>query len=418
MRRFEFILTLTVISVFSTFSQWQVVNVDSSGDRFRDVCVVNQNIIWVTKVVTANNICRTTDGGNTWQVFSGINDEIYYVSAVSENKAWVSTIHGDVFVTNNGGLNWIEQLYQPKEFINFLKFFNENTGFFATDPVNDTVGFFFTRNGGINWIRSQNSPVIPYVLALLENCVNALDTNFIWMCVSPTQNQYIFYRLTDGLSSIWHSYPYNETGTFRNAVFSDHNNGLVTGSGKILFTSNGGVNWSLRNSIPGGFTAFDFCIVPGPNWVVLNSGNSILLSKDFFLTWQANSGFSPLYYSDAKDTNSIWIAYGNGNLLKYNFNSIGIIKLGNEIPKDFHLSQNYPNPFNPSTKIRFALQSASDFSIKVYDMLGREVYSIYDSKQAGEYEFTFNGSTFASGIYFYQIKASSFVDTKKMILLK
>ena len=426
MKHFIFTLFLILISVCFIESQWQIVNVDSSGKRFCDVCVVNQNIIWVTKIDTVNNICKTTNGGSTWQIFYGIRDQLYYISAVNDNKAWVSTIHGDVYMTTNGGQNWVMQNYYPKNFINILKFFDENTGFFAADPVNDTVGFFYTRNGGINWTRSQNSPVIPYVLALLENCVNALDTNFIWMCASPSQNQFRFYKLTGGFNSPWQSYPYSESGYFRNAVFKDYNNGLVADAYKVLITTNGGVNWLLRNpQSVGAGPLLDFMIVPGTDWVVIHS-NHILLSKDFCLTWQYDSYFSALYYSDSKDTNSMWIAYNNGNLLKYDFNSIGIIKISNEIPNSFKLHQNYPNPFNPITKVRFALPKYSDFSIMVYDITGREVYSVYDSKQAGEYEFTFEGAAFASGIYFYRLKAGDpssssgqvFIDTKKMILLK
>jgi len=121
---------------------------------------------------------------------------------------------------------------------------------------------------------------------------------------------------------------------------------------------------------------------------------------------------------DAYDTNSVWIAVNKGRLFKYNINYIGVEPVGTDVPISFKLFQNYPNPFNPATKIRFALPKASDFSIKVYDILGREVYSIQDSKQAGEYEFTFDGATNASGIYFYHLKAGSFADTKRMVLLK
>lgn len=88
-------------------------------------------------------------------------------------------------------------------------------------------------------------------------------------------------------------------------------------------------------------------------------------------------------------------------------------------PKIFDLSQNYPNPFNPSTTISYQLPETGNVNIKVYDVLGKEVATLVNNEQrAGSYKVDFNGSSLASGIYYYQIRAGKFVETKKMILLK
>jgi len=88
-------------------------------------------------------------------------------------------------------------------------------------------------------------------------------------------------------------------------------------------------------------------------------------------------------------------------------------------PDGFVLSQNYPNPFNPSTTIRFQVPNSSFVNLKVYDILGNEVATLVnEEKQARGYEVNFNASKLSSGIYFYRIKAGSFVETKKMILLR
>ena len=87
--------------------------------------------------------------------------------------------------------------------------------------------------------------------------------------------------------------------------------------------------------------------------------------------------------------------------------------------EEFHLSQNYPNPFNPSTRIQYSVNSTQKVTLKVYDLLGREITALVnEEKPAGQYEVEFNGTNLPSGIYFYQLKAGSFVETKKMILLK
>ena len=85
----------------------------------------------------------------------------------------------------------------------------------------------------------------------------------------------------------------------------------------------------------------------------------------------------------------------------------------------FELQQNYPNPFNPSTNIQYAISSMQFVTLKVYDILGREVATLFnEEKPAGIYDVEFNGTQLSSGTYFYQLKAGSFIETKKMTLLK
>ena len=87
--------------------------------------------------------------------------------------------------------------------------------------------------------------------------------------------------------------------------------------------------------------------------------------------------------------------------------------------KEYILNQNYPNPFNPSTSIQYAISSKQLVTLKVYDILGSEVATLVnEGKSVGAYEIKFDASKLSSGVYFYQLKAGNFVDTKKMILIK
>jgi len=89
------------------------------------------------------------------------------------------------------------------------------------------------------------------------------------------------------------------------------------------------------------------------------------------------------------------------------------------IPYNYVLIQNYPNPFNPVTKIKFAIPNEAYVNLRIYNVLGELVSTLIDKNlNAGEYEFEFNARNLASGIYIYRIKAGTFVDTKKMILMK
>lgn len=90
-----------------------------------------------------------------------------------------------------------------------------------------------------------------------------------------------------------------------------------------------------------------------------------------------------------------------------------------EMPVKYALEQNYPNPFNPATQIKYSILSAGNVSLKVYDVLGREVADLVNKHQdAGHYTVNFNASALSSGIYFYRIESGSFVNVKKMMLVK
>lgn len=104
------------------------------------------------------------------------------------------------------------------------------------------------------------------------------------------------------------------------------------------------------------------------------------------------------------------------------YGDTNIVDVENEksiTPIQFSLSQNYPNPFNPNTTIRFQIPERTFVTLKIYDILGKEVATLVnEEKSAGEYEVEFSGNNFTSGLYFYQLKARNYIETKKMILLK
>jgi len=101
-------------------------------------------------------------------------------------------------------------------------------------------------------------------------------------------------------------------------------------------------------------------------------------------------------------------------------NFVGIQQTGSEVPQVYTLNQNYPNPFNPVTNIKFGLPKGSFVTLKVYDMLGKEVASLVNNLNlaAGNYTYDFNAVNVPSGIYFYKLTAGEFSDVKKMTLIK
>ncbi len=105
--------------------------------------------------------------------------------------------------------------------------------------------------------------------------------------------------------------------------------------------------------------------------------------------------------------------------VKYSQSIVGIQNISNEIPKDFNLYQNHPNPFNPSTKLKYSVPQITQVTIKVFDVLGSEITTLVnEEKQTGTYEITWYAESLQSGVYFYRLQAGSFVETKKMVLMK
>jgi N-acetylneuraminic acid mutarotase len=99
--------------------------------------------------------------------------------------------------------------------------------------------------------------------------------------------------------------------------------------------------------------------------------------------------------------------------------SVEDVSEANAVPSGFALSQNYPNPFNPSTTIRFDLPKSSFVTLRVYDLLGKEITTLVNEKKSsGEYTIDWNGKDLPSGLYIYQLKAGDFTETRKLVLQK
>jgi len=106
------------------------------------------------------------------------------------------------------------------------------------------------------------------------------------------------------------------------------------------------------------------------------------------------------------------------SLLQYWRGATSIQKL-NDVPYNFMLEQNFPNPFNPTTTINYQLSTTCFVTLKVYDMLGREVATLINEKQIqGNYSLLFNGAKLSSGVYIYRLFAGNRIATMKMLLLK
>lgn len=150
----------------------------------------------------------------------------------------------------------------------------------------------------------------------------------------------------------------------------------------------------------------------GVLWILTNPENDVPQGFIF----KPSSNTATVINKQLLNNEYIWaISVG-----RYKGSVVGIEEQGNNVlPKIFNLRQNHPNPFNPSTKIKFELPKNNYVTLKIYDAIGSEIASLVNEQlNAGTYEVDWDGSGYASGVYYYSMITSDYVDTKKMILIK
>jgi len=171
-------------------------------------------------------------------------------------------------------------------------------------------------------------------------------------------------------------------------------------------------------SSSGAFSSSSYPDLGHPDWFFyLSTGNAYFISNHQYLAHTELEMFEEVWLTqqgvvngkdDVVEAAIEWI-HGTSSVKENN----------DEIGLSYKLFDNYPNPFNPNTIISYQIPELSFVTLKVYDALGNEVATLVnEEKPAGEYEVEFNGAELTSGVYFYQLKAGEFIQSKKMVLLK
>jgi hypothetical protein len=273
------------------------------------------------------------------------------------------------------------------------------------DSMNDDLLLLFSPNHN-TWIE-KNMAATSYWGGEGNYCyINYTSLNQIYFYDGQSNHEYLF-----------PSAQQSQDVFARDSVFLMYSN-----EGKYI-------GYSMNEHASSEYTVNKFTSEQWKNFIVLNlnigsgSQNELLLYDGY------NNIFAPLTLTTAQGIRKIswpggktaFVASQNGYLFAYFPNNPSAVEDDNILTEGlrYTLSQNYPNPFNPSTTINWQVPEAGNVTIKIYDVLGREVTTLVNQKfSAGEYETVFDASRFSSGVYFYQIKAGEFIQTKKMTLLK
>lgn len=134
------------------------------------------------------------------------------------------------------------------------------------------------------------------------------------------------------------------------------------------------------------------------------------------LAWKNYSGFYTRVYAYVNNLNTEITTPATHSI---DSTTISINQISSLVPVEYKIFQNYPNPFNPATKIKFDVPKLSNVNLTVFDITGKEVEQLVNTKlSAGSYEYNWNAVQYSSGVYFYRIQTDGFIETKRMMLLK
>ena len=186
------------------------------------------------------------------------------------------------------------------------------------------------------------------------------------------------------------------------------------------------VAWLDTRDNPGSINSslyFSYSTNAGITWTP-----NVRLSQSFdpHAGWPQQNKMGDYFHmvSDSAGANLAWAAtFGGEQNVYYGRITFPLTEIDDrgaeKIPASFSLSQNYPNPFNPSTTIKFQVSSFKFVSLKVYDVLGREVATLVnEQKSPGIYTVQWDASGVASGVYFYRLASGGFIETKRLLLLR
>jgi hypothetical protein len=438
----------------------------------RSIITKGSSIFAATEEVSRNNVYRSTNNGDNWYVSNtGIRYQLVLSLASVGSNIFAGTCVGGIYTSTNNGINWTTvNNGLPNIPINVLASSGVNLFAGVGGTGNLNYGIYRSVNNGVNWTPGG---LLHYKITQIvidgsniyaggnselssETVFHSTDNGNNWTAIgSSFQN---ITALAVSGSSIFAAY--NNDSLYRttnNGVnWTGVNNGIPTlyninaltiignhifagGIGVYLSTNNGN-NWTsvstglpeAENSYVTRFATSGTYIFAGLDYVFQGIPKLIYLSTNYGTTW--------LNKSQGLDSISTWIPsmlitnnyifagtdissgqgdFGTSVWRRSYSEIIEIKKISTEIPYTFSLFQNYPNPFNPSTNIKYQIPKNSFVSLKVFDLLGREVQTLVNEKQsAGIYEATFDGTNLSSGIYFYKIESPDFSKTMKMVLVK
>lgn len=425
---------------------WDTIYINSNYSSIN----ITSSIINNTSLLVGTDygVFFSSDNGTTWSKGNANLGNKFVWSLVSTENNLFAAVNGGVYKSTDLGNNWSCVLAKGEKLIG-----DRYTNLFANDiyiyAINNRGEMYRTNDQGSTWTYLQNRWTKYTSFAISEGTIFA-GTEFDGV-VKSINNGLDWVQVNSGLSNLKVAalcavgsrlFVLTEQGIFQSgdkgahwepftiffnmqiSIFEAFDNFIFIGNSNdsLFFSTDTGKHWirittGLPNLKIDDFAAF------GTNVFIAPYYNGVFLSTDCCSSW------SPV--NDGLTTNNIWSLFihenhlfagsgGNGLYRRPLSEMItGVEQIEDHIPTKFQLFQNFPNPFNPSTIINYELSRHSFVTLKVFDILGRQVQVLVNQQQnAGKYSITFNAFNLPSGVYFYRLQSDSFVETKKFILLR
>ena len=384
----------------------------ATGSNFHQIIATDTLNGWA--VGSEGIILHTSNGGEKWLPQSSTTtDELFSICFVDKSTGWAvggrlgSNNGYTILKTTDAGASWSIQKQGSNYWLTSVHFIDANYGW-AVGGSGGSGKLLATTNGGVDWRLSLLSP-------------NLYKTQFVDHSTGYGIDGAISIRKTLDGGKNWFTCGWTDKYS-RSLFFIDANTGWVVGdSGMIWKTTNGGdiwgPQWSGTSQSLSGIHFYDH----SHGWICGTQG-FIAKTSDGGATWVAEKSNTTanLLSLYASSDDICWAAGENGLILRNKTADAALINGNTEIAQpNFNLYQNYPNPFNPVTFISFSIAAQSNVSLKIFDVLGKEVTTIFNDKLgSGYYTREWNAIGHPSGIYFYRLQAGSYAETKKLILLK
>jgi photosystem II stability/assembly factor-like uncharacterized protein len=360
-----------------------------------------------------------TNDGTTWiNMNSGLANTVVY-SLIFANGAYYAGTFGGIFKSTNNGNNWTAANNGLLDSA-VLTLSSTATSLFAGTQGG---GLYKSDDWGNTWVKAHNG--------LTGDTVNVL-ANLNNILFAGTKSYGIFRSTNSGTS--WASCNTGFDNIPYVLTFSIKGTTVYTGrygAGGFYKSTDYGLSWTQILANPGGSNNVLTSLVYN-NAVLLGiyatNGGTVIYTTNEGVSWKdastGTSGNPPWFYTDLRsflNYNGTFLVgtYGK-SIFSAPFNQvIGIRQISSNVPDKYYLYQNYPNPFNPATNIRYQISGNNFVTLKVSDILGKEVSVLVNEKQkAGTYEVSFDGSKLNSGVYFYTITVDNYKESKKLLLLK
>lgn len=416
--RFIFLVFCLLTTLKPLQAQWVNTNVITTSANA--LVVSGTNLFAGTNGGTpTSGVFLSTNNGTSWaRVATGLSNSNIYALAFSSSNLFAGAYDG-VYLTTNTGKSWTSINSGLTNTYIFSVCSSERYLFAGTVGG----GVYRSADNGSNWTAASSglTSTIVYAFAVAGTNLFAGTNNGVFL---STNNGTSWTAVSAGLTNTM-VYAFAVSST---KLFAATNDG-------VFVSTNNGTNWA-STTIAGQNHIVSLALY-GTNLFAGSLGNGVFLLTNNSTNWIAvNTGFPVNPVTGLISARVHALAVSGSNLIAGIEEGVPAMNDGiwrrplteivtstgnasNEVPTHFRLDQNYPNPFNPSTTISFSIPTKSFTSLKVFDVLGKQVSTLVSEElSAGRHFRTWNASTMPSSVYFYRLQSESFTETRKLVVLR